>query len=347
MRVNVIGKSNGVGLSRDLELMSTALRGCGCHVDVTLMDSRESKRRRSRIVQTRVQLRRVFRNARVRPSYDLNVMLEHVWTQLLNAAEYNVAVPNPEWFDRHDLRFLPCIDRVWAKTMNTGRIFQAREISSTYIGFDSEDRYDADIFRRRTFLHLAGGSSMKGTQRLLEVWRQHPQWPELIVIWHGAARTEDDGSVPNIRFHSEYLDDVALKKIQNSSVFHVCTSETEGWGHYIVEAMSVGAVTLTVDAPPMSELVTAERGILLAHGSLGRQKLATLYRFDAAALIAAVNQALEMPPAEVANRSAAARRWFVENKAGFTSRIGKALEDLKLRQQPTSALSNKTTQSEA
>jgi hypothetical protein len=33
-------------------------------------------------------------------------------------------VPNPEWFDRHDLRLLSHIDRIWAKTGNTQQIFQ-------------------------------------------------------------------------------------------------------------------------------------------------------------------------------------------------------------------------------
>ena len=47
---------------------------------------------------------------------DVNLMLEHVWLQYLSTAPINVAVPNPEWFDRHDRRFLAEVDSVWAKT---------------------------------------------------------------------------------------------------------------------------------------------------------------------------------------------------------------------------------------
>ena len=47
---------------------------------------------------------------------DVNLMLEHVWLQYLSTAPINVAVPNPEWFDRHDRRFLAQVDSVWAKT---------------------------------------------------------------------------------------------------------------------------------------------------------------------------------------------------------------------------------------
>ena len=52
-------------------------------------------------------------------------MLEHVWLQYLSTAPVNVAVPNPEWFDRHDQRFLTQIDNVWAKTSYTGQLFRA------------------------------------------------------------------------------------------------------------------------------------------------------------------------------------------------------------------------------
>ena len=45
---------------------------------------------------------------------DVNLMLEHVWLQYLSTAPVNVAVPNPEWFDRHDQRFLAQIDNVAA-----------------------------------------------------------------------------------------------------------------------------------------------------------------------------------------------------------------------------------------
>ena len=109
---------------------------------------------------------------------DVNLMLEHVWLQYLSTAPINVAVPNPEWFDRHDRRFLADIDSVWAKTSYTRELFRALGCSTTYIGFDSEDRYDAAIAKQRTYFHLAGKSTMKGTDRLLRVWQRHPEWPQ-------------------------------------------------------------------------------------------------------------------------------------------------------------------------
>ncbi|EQD67759.1 glycosyltransferase, partial [mine drainage metagenome] len=56
----------------------------------------------------------------------------------------------------------------------------------------------------------------------------------------------------NIEHRIDYLDDAALQRLQNAHWFHLCPSETEGYGHYLVEAMGIGAVVLTTDAAPMN-----------------------------------------------------------------------------------------------
>jgi glycosyltransferase involved in cell wall biosynthesis len=127
---------------------------------------------------------------------------------------------------------------------------------------------------------------------------------------------------------ASHVDDAELKRLQNRCAFHVCPSEAEGWGYYLVEALSVGAATITVDAPPMNELVTVERGILVPYGQTRRQWLAERYLFDERALATSVEHALAMTPEEISARGTAARRWFLQNKAGFPGRVKRALTDL-------------------
>lgn len=326
-RVNVIGKSNGVGLARDIDLLVGALRAAGHHVDLTIIDAMQAKRRRSPLAQFAARARLAWGgpDARAHASgADVNVMLEHVWLQYLSTAPINVVVPNPEWFDRHDRRFLADVDSVWAKTGCTRELFRALGCSTTYIGFDSDDRYDPAITKQRTYFHLAGKSTMKGTDRLLRVWQRHPEWPHLILVQH------QDGGVTapraqNIEARVGYMSDEELRSVQNESVFHLCLSLTEGWGHYIAEAMAVGAVTITVDARPMNELVGADRGVLVPYRRTGTQHLATTYQFDEAGLEAAIERSLAMSDAECAQLGARARAWFIENKSGFTGRIEAAL----------------------
>jgi hypothetical protein len=330
VRVNIIGKSNGVGLARDIDLLAGALQASGHHVEVTIIDNVQARRRRSPLAQfaTRARLAWGSAGAKAQTSRaDVNLMLEHVWLQYLSTAPLNVAVPNPEWFDRHDRRFLAQVDTVWAKTSYTSELFRALGCSTTYIGFDSDDRYEGGIAKQRTYFHLAGKSTMKGTDRLVRVWQRHPEWPRLILVQHKEHGTPLPAA-PNIEAHVGYLSDQELRRLQNASLFHLCLSLTEGWGHYIVEAMGVGAVTITVDARPMNELVTADRGVLVPYRATGTQRLATTYQFDEAGLEAAIERTIAMSDAESAQLGNRARAWFVDNKSGFGGRLEAALHAL-------------------
>jgi hypothetical protein len=196
------------------------------------------------------------------------------------------------------------------------------------IGFDSEDRMDAGVGRVHQFLHVAGRSPLKGTARLVALWRRHPEWPTLTLVQDPAmsgAVVAAAHSVGNVACHSHYVSDEALRALQNAHRFHVCTSEAEGWGHYIAEAMSVAAVTLTCDAAPMNELISPERGLTVAARTGPVHNLVRLALFDEAALSAAVGGAAARQPAELDAIGAAARGWFLENKAGFARRVGEAL----------------------
>jgi len=329
MKVRLIGKANGVGLSRDFELLAAALRDSGCEVTLYGCERRDRKRRRGFF--TRLAARaRGLRGGGPDAPYDVNLMLEHVWPQFLHQATRNVLVPNPEWFDHRDVAFLGAAQRVWAKTALAERLFAARGCRAVRIGFDSADRLDPAVMREAKFLHLAGRSPLKGTARLHALWQRHPEWPLLTIVQDAQAVANPmRAGQANIRIESQFLSDEALRTLQNSHRFHLCTSEAEGWGHYIVEAMSVGAVTLTCDAPPMNELINPKRGVLLAAHSGERHNLATLSLFDEAALAAAVTEVLAMSSAACETIGAAARAWFLNNKQGFSGRVRHALEELR------------------
>jgi len=330
MLVRLIGKANGVGLSRDLNLLDAGLGAAGCEVVQQPCDRRERRRRRSLLSQVTSRLRLLNAGAsQIR--YDVNVMLEHVWPQFLHQARYNVLVPNPEWFDRRDAALLARIDCIWAKTALTGQIFRQRGCRTVHIGFDSEDRFDANVARNARFLHLAGRSELKGTTRLLTLWRRHPEWPLLTVVQDASAvKTTTGQSGANIVIESEFLDDPALRGLQNSNRFHLCLSEAEGWGHYIAEALSVGAVAITCDAAPMNELVSNQRGVLVAADPGPDHNLAKLSLFETEALEAAISAVASMLPAQLAAMGHEARNWFVTNKREFPARIQQAVADIEI-----------------
>ena len=325
--IRVIGKANGAGLSRDLELIAAALRKCGPRVEVVEAGRHDARLRRSRVRRWCAWAQALIAGSSPERC-DLNVMLEHAWPHHMSAARLNVLVPNPEWCDRRDQRHLADFDRIWAKTHSTLRVFDALGLPTAFIGFDSEDRYDVTVEREQGYLHVAGKSKMKGTARLIEVWRRHPEWPRLTVVQNSLS-VAHPGTMPgNVEFRRDYLDDQELRRLQNACQFHICMSEAEGWGHYIAEAMSVGAVIVTVDAPPMNELVTVERGLLVAWSGQGRQNLSSTYEFDTAAFENAMARALGLGGSERLALGNAARQWMVDNKATFSGRLRSALNTL-------------------
>jgi glycosyltransferase involved in cell wall biosynthesis len=238
-------------------------------------------------------------------------------------------IPNQEWFPPRMIPHLRRIDHVLAKSRHAQAIFSRHHPSSHFVGFTSADRRitgaapDPD-----RFLHVAGGSALKGTSALLEVWARHPEWPELTVVRHPRARDVPLRVQPNVRLVERYLEDDELRALQNACGVHLCPSLSEGWGHYIVEAMSCGAVPLVTDAPPMNELVGPDRGILVPYDRVEPRKLGSCFHVDRGALERAIAALIGMPAAEKERIGAAARRWFEENDRAFATRFDDLLPRL-------------------
>ncbi|WP_426701686.1 glycosyltransferase [Rhodanobacter sp. Col0626] len=330
-RINLLAWDNQRGLSHDIRLLSEALRALGHQVDVTrLGPRRHDGRGKAWRLRLRMWWRRLRHADRRITLYDANIALEHVRPDWFALARVNLLVPNPEWLSVRSQRYLGRFDGILCKTRYAVELFTARGCRALHIGFRSTDCFESEIPRQPTFLHLAGASRMKGTQRLLGLWQRHPEWPKLTVLQSARTAIRLAEPVPaNIDHQIGYLGDVRdIRRLQNTHVFHLCPSETEGWGHYIAEAMSCKAVVITCDAPPMNELVTPERGALVQSSKAGTFNLITLHRFDEAALEATIERLLAMPAEQRDMLGEQARAWFTSNDAGFTARLDSALRQL-------------------
>jgi glycosyltransferase involved in cell wall biosynthesis len=319
--VNLIVRSNGAGLTRDMQLLAGILRGAGYDVTVTQLGHRSRLSNRLRRLHARVRrLVRGWMHGELNARYDINIMLEHVRADLFQQAHRNVLIPNPEWFKPEWRSELPRFDRIFAKTRHAERIFGELGCKLSYIGFTSEDCRVPDVPRQPGFFHGPGRSGNKGTLPLIELWSRHPQWPTLTIVWR-RKRVEIPPLPANVRLIREFMEEKTLRRLQNAHAFHLCPSQTEGYGHSLVESLSLGAVTITVDGEPMNELVTPERGVLAAAHAAGTQELATLYDFDAEAMAAAVDRCLAMSEDERARLGASARQWFEHNDRAFRQRF--------------------------
>jgi glycosyltransferase involved in cell wall biosynthesis len=263
--------------------------------------------------------------------YDVNIFLEDISPGFFKCARVNTFIPNPEWFRKYQHRYLAGIDVVLCKTRSAQETFRALGSDTQFISFTSEDRLDTtrEIAKPIGFLHVAGRSWQKGTRPLIDLWLQHPEWPVLTVVQN--AKTYGQSGVkavaaPNIIHVLERLDDTALRAHQNTIGIHLCPSEAEGFGHCIAEAMSCRALVLTTNAPPMNELITADRGILVNYNKTGKQRSGANYYVDPVDLERKIEGIMRMDQASKQLMGQRARDWYVENDRFFRRQLIEALE---------------------
>lgn len=306
--VAIVGRNNQYGLTRDADILRRGLESIGVHV--ALFD------RRKRAWMDRLRRQQVA---------DLVVHLERVHPAWLGAASHHVLIPNQERFPKRHLGRLQRVDRVLAKTRHAREIFAGLGVPGIYLGFTSPDCYDPSVPRDwKRFFHLAGGSTLKGTEDILALWRAHPEWPELVVV---QKQANAPASVPpNVTLHSGYLDDDELKRLQNACGVHLCPSRSEGWGHHIVEALSCGAVVVTTNAPPMNEHVTADCGVLVSTSRSEPRHLGRNFFVDRHALEAAIERLAVEPPDAARSLGIRARKRFEELERVFAMQLRMAFE---------------------
>jgi hypothetical protein len=176
------------------------------------------------------------------------------------------------------------------------------------------------------FLHIQGKSLQKGTESLLNIWSIHPEWPKLTVLtrfrdsrWHQAQ---------NIEIITDYLTEAEMNRLMNSIGVHICTAETEGFGHSLNEALSTKAVTVTTDAPPMNELVSCEFGILVKYLSVEQRGLSEWFGIDPMDLERKIEIIIRTGETAKTEMGELARSSYLAKDREFRERILGAARDL-------------------
>lgn len=204
-----------------------------------------------------------------------------------------------------------------------------------YTGFTSFDKYNDSIEKDYSkFIHIAGKSPFKGTENLVKTWIKHPEWPTLIIVARGEPEigckkilNSLEYKPLNIQFIFDFLPEENLDKLSNKIGIHICSSDHEGFGHYLHEAKALGSVVLYTNAPPMNEtFVDGYNGIAIdCNFSHLRNNICPVYKITEEGLEKAVNQVLQMSTEELREMGILARESFLEEKEKFRTNLTSAI----------------------
>ncbi|MDX1589912.1 MAG: glycosyltransferase, partial [Oleiphilaceae bacterium] len=247
---------------------------------------------------------------------ELTVHLQNISRRHLSRPGKHWLIPNLEWL-RNELEFLlPSMDRILCKTQDAVEQLRHRHAGVLYTGFSSTrlpERISGDL-RYDQVLHVAGNNRKKGTEVLLDLWRRHPEWPmlHLVIDWHRRPAQ----CPANITVHTQ-LNDGELLRLRSESGFVLAPSEAEGFGHVLIEGMAWGGIVVTVDAPPMNELVGSDRGVCVPWNRSTPCRLGCQYFVDAFLLESALDQLFARDQDWLEERAARAHQWVRENHQRF------------------------------
>lgn len=301
LKIALISRDNGVGLSLDVRLLTDLFTEAG-H-EVTFHDW-----------QTKTMDR-----------VDVAFHLELVSRTLAQCADRNIALLNLEWYPSEWVKYLPAFDQIWAKSAYAMRFCQSRGGKDVrFTGFTGLDLYDPKVKRELRCMHLRGRSSMKGTELVVRAWEQNADLPPLTIV------SKDPVSVPkSLGDRITVVDspsDKERNRLMNEASIHVCPSIAEGWGHYITEAMSVGAAVVTTDASPMNEHIRPDWGYLVGVAKTRNHHQAILTYTTPDLIAQAVRRAAALSPERRRQVGMAARAQFLKRNADFSEVALKLVE---------------------
>lgn len=288
LKINIFSMQNGKGLETDQNILKDTLEHLGHTVQCAFPKKTQA--------QTQA---------------DINIFVEFIHPQKLSWAKINWFIPNPEWY-RQDLELLDRFDLILCRTKEVERIFQKLHKRTYFLSFTSPDCYQVNVPKNyELFAHLPGGSWQKGTLAIKNIWESNSQFPMLMIVNFLKNKLCPAVSFDNLTWIARRLREDDFRALQNHCGIHLCLSETEGFGHYLMEAMSTGAVILTTDAPPMNEFITDSR-CLVPYEKTSLQRLAINYHVDPKLLEVKVKNLMSLPQDELEKIGLNNRRRYLQ-----------------------------------
>lgn len=296
LEINIFSLANGKGLENSRKIFGEALVSMGHKVSNRELNDKNSGNT---------------------SNVDLNIFFEDIAPDWFSKAQENWFIPNPE-IKVKDFEKVRYIDLILCRTYESKRIYEALGKTTYFMGFTSLDCLHTETAKDYfSCLHAPGNSPYKGTKAVVKAWNGDLELPPLTLV---TPKKMFPLNQQNVAYIHEKLPLEPYRSLQNQHGIHICVSETEGFGHYLVEAMSAGSVVVTTDAPPMNEYIQ-DRRCLVPYKSKKKLNLADSYEVDPVALKKVVKTLANLTEEELKDIGEANRLHYLEMKENFKQNL--------------------------
>jgi glycosyltransferase involved in cell wall biosynthesis len=335
MKFRIYFSKTGLGLRKDARILRNALAHFGYEVDIVEMPSSEVRFGGARGALIKMLkafnvlfFYRTIQDIFFRDKTTVGIHLESIFYENLYRAEHHILIPNQEWFEVSHIALLPYIKEVWVKTTFAEGVFAQYKRPVRYIGFCSvlEDYDTTAVKRRDYFFSRTGMSEYRGAENLINVWARHPEWPPLKLVIHPSRRPPIKPD--NVEFLDIFPRVEDFVQFAASSLFHIYATETEGFGHSILEAMGYGSVVMVTDAPPMNEIANESCALMLTATYSGQKSIAPRFAVVPSALELAVEKAMQMDEESITIMCKSAQQRMQDFKQEFYISFNSAIKNL-------------------
>lgn len=301
-KIVILYSSAGFGLAKDGRVLQEALLALNYNVELksfSQTDIASDSYVKNAIIKflfkfNAIYFWRKFLSVFFRKPTTIFLHLENIHYKKLFENAVHILIPNQEWFRVSGISLLPHIHQVWCKTHLACSIFNELGVPTRYIGFSLGKELFPINHESQVpeFFSRIGRSAYRGAECLINIWSQHPEWPNLNLVIDASRRIYPCPA--NVFYVDEFSSAADYQKYAKRFLFHVYATETEGFGHSIYESLRAGAIVLLTDAPPMNEIITAQSAILIPAIYAGHKGLSPRFSVTQQGLENSVCQALNL-----------------------------------------------------
>ena len=196
-------------------------------------------------------------NQPVFANYDIGIFIQDFGEQWFERNKINILIANEEWITGEKLTQLKYFDKILTKSTFAKHLLAPYNNNTVTTGFCTIDK-NLNIEPTKDFFHLAGNSYQKNSEDVLKCFSES----NLNLTLLQSQRT-DLTPTSNVNFIQDYLTTEQVTIHLNDHKVHLCPSIYEGWGHYLYEGMSTGALIYATRLPMFVEWIDPDLVVFL------------------------------------------------------------------------------------